>query len=194
MASATATIPGYIAGTWKIDPTHSDVAFSVRHMMVSKVRGRFATVDATIVTAEDPTLSSVTAEIDLSSISTANEQRDAHIKSADFFEVEKYPTMTYRSTSVTPDGDDWKVEGELTLHGVTKSVPLKLELNGFTKDPYGGTRVGFSATTEINRGDYGISISMPMDGGGVVIGEKISIQLEIEAFSKPPELVYRIAR
>jgi polyisoprenoid-binding protein YceI len=181
MASATATIPGYIAGTWKIDPTHSDVAFSVRHMMVSKVRGRFATVDATIVTAEDPTLSSVTAEIDLSSISTANEQRDAHIKSADFFEVEKYPTMTYRSTSVTPDGDDWKVEGELTLHGVTKSVPLKLELNGFTKDPYGGTRVGFSATTEINRGDYGISISMPMDGGGVVIGEKISIQLEIEA-------------
>jgi polyisoprenoid-binding protein YceI len=181
MASATATIPGYIAGTWKIDPTHSDVAFSVRHMMVSKVRGRFATVDATIVTAEDPTLSSVTAEIDLSSISTANEQRDGHIKSADFFEVEKYPTMTYRSTSVTPDGDDWKVEGELTLHGVTKSVPLKLELNGFTKDPYGGTRVGFSATTEINRGDYGISISMPMDGGGVVIGEKISIQLEIEA-------------
>jgi polyisoprenoid-binding protein YceI len=181
MTSTAATIPGYVLGTWKLDPTHSDVAFSVRHMMVSKVRGRFDTVDATIVTAEGPTQSSVTAEIDLTSINTQNAQRDGHIKSADFFEVETYPTMTYRSTSVKQDGSDWLVEGELSLHGVTKSVPLKLELNGFTKDPYGGTRAGFSATTEINRGDFGISISMPMDGGGVVVGEKISIQLEIEA-------------
>ena len=177
----TATIPGYKVGTWKVDATHSDVAFCVRHMMVSKVKGKFTTFDATIVTAENPTESSVTAEIDLSSINTSNEQRDGHIKSADFFDIEKYPTMTYRSTSLTADGSDWKLEGDLTLHGVTKSVPLELELNGFTADPYGGQRAGFSATGEINRKDFGIDISMPMDGGGVVVGDKITISLEIEA-------------
>jgi polyisoprenoid-binding protein YceI len=177
----TATIPGYKTGTWQVDATHSDVAFSVRHMMVSKVKGKFTTFSATIVTAENPTESSVTAEIDLSSINTSNEQRDGHIKSADFFDVETYPTMTYRSTSVTPDGGDWLLEGELTLHGVTKSVPLKLELNGFTADPYGGQRAGFSASGELNRKDFGIDISLPMDGGGVVVGDKITISLEIEA-------------
>jgi polyisoprenoid-binding protein YceI len=177
----TATIPGYKTGTWHVDASHSDVAFSVRHMMVSKVKGKFTTFSATIITAENPTDSSVTAEIDLTSINTSNEQRDGHIKSADFFDVETYPTMTYRSTSVAPDGGDWLVEGELSLHGVTKSVPLKLELNGFTADPYGGQRAGFSATAEINRKDFGIDISMPMDGGGVVVGDKISISLEVEA-------------
>ena len=177
----TATIAGYKTGTWKVDATHSDVAFSVRHMMVSKVKGKFTTFDATIVTAENPTDSSVTATIDLTSINTSNEQRDGHIKSADFFDVETYPTMTYRSTSVTADGGDWLLDGELSLHGVTKSVPLKLELNGFTADPYGGQRVGFSATGEINRKDFGIDIAMPMDGGGVVVGDKITISLEIEA-------------
>jgi polyisoprenoid-binding protein YceI len=177
----TATIPGYKVGTWKVDVTHSDVAFSVRHMMVSKVKGKFTTFDATIVTAENPTDSSVTAEIDLTSINTSNDQRDAHIKSADFFDVESFPKMTYRSTSLTADGSDWKLEGELTLHGVTKPVALALELNGFTADPYGGQRAGFSATGEINRKDFGIDISMPMDGGGVVVGDKISISLEVEA-------------
>lgn len=177
----TTTIPGYIVGTWDIDPAHSDVAFSVRHMMVSKVRGNFRTFTAQVITAENPAESSVTAEIDLASIDTANEQRDGHIKSADFFSVETFPTMTYRSTSVLPDGDDWRIEGELTLHGVTKTVPLKVELNGFTADPYGGQRAGFSATAEVNRKDFGIDISLPMDGGGVVVGDKISISLEIEA-------------
>jgi len=180
----TTTIPGYIVGTWDIDPAHSDVAFSVRHMMVSKVRGNFRTFSAQIITAENPADSSVTAEIDLASIDTANEQRDGHIKSADFFSVETFPTMTYRSTSVRPDGDDWRIEGELTLHGVTKTVPLRVELNGFTADPFGGQRAGFSATGEINRKDFGIDISLPMDGGGVVVGDKISISLEIEAVLK----------
>jgi polyisoprenoid-binding protein YceI len=179
--TSTTTIPGYVTGTWDADTTHSEVAFSVRHMMVSKVRGKFATFSAKIVTAENPTDSSVTAEIDLSSIDTGNEQRDGHLRSVDFFEVDKHQTMTYRSTSVTPDGSDWRVDGELTLHGVTKSVPLKLELNGFTADPYGGTRAGFSATGEISRGDFGIEFNMPMDGGGVVVGDKITIQLEVEA-------------
>ncbi|MCW2539243.1 MAG: uncharacterized protein JWN95_968 [Frankiales bacterium] len=177
----TTTIPGYITGTWAIDAAHSDVSFSVRHMMVSKVKGRFGTFSGAIVTAADPSVSSVSAEIELGSIDTNNAQRDDHIRSADFFEVEKYPTMTYQSTSVSNDGDDWIVEGNLTLKGVTKAVPLTLELNGFGPDPYGGTRAGFTAHAEISRSDFGVDISMPMDGGGVVVGDKITITLEIEA-------------
>ena len=179
--AASTTIPGYIAGSWVIDPVHSDVSFTVRHMMVSKVRGRFGAFTGSIVTAENPVESSVTAEIDVSSIDTNNSQRDDHIRSADFFEVEKFPPLTYKSTSVAAKGDDFLVQGELTLKGITKNVPLKLELNGFTADPYGGQRVGFSATTEISRKEFGVDIELPMDGGGVVVGDKIQISLEIEA-------------
>lgn len=177
----TAAIPGYQAGSWTIDAVHSDVSFTVRHMMVSKVRGTFREFSGQIVTAQDPTQSSVSAEISLGSIDTGNAQRDNHVRSADFFDVSNYPTMTYRSTSITPVDDGFRVNGELTLKGVTRSVPLALELNGFTPDPYGGTRVGFSATTQINRRDFGVDISMPMDGGGVVVGDRVSISLEIEA-------------
>jgi len=180
----TAPVPGYIAGEWDIDAVHSDVSFSVRHMMVSKVKGRFGTFSGTITTGEDPTTSSVTAEIDLTSVDTNNDQRDGHIKSADFFDVENNKTMTYASTSVSGSGDSWTIQGELTLKGVTKAVPLKLELNGFGPDPYGGTRAGFSASAEINRSDFGVDISLPLDGGGVVVGDKISISLEIEAVLK----------
>lgn len=181
MTLAATSIPGYLAGTWAIDPTHSDISFSVRHMMVSKVKGRFGSFSGVIVTAANPAESSATAEIDLSSIDTNNAQRDGHIRSADFFEVEKYPTMTFTSTSVQADGDDYLVTGDLNLKGVTKSVTLKVELNGIGPDAYGGTRAGFSATTEISRKEFGVDIDMPMDGGGVVIGDKISIALEIEA-------------
>ena len=182
MTSATTVqIPGYIAGTWDIDPTHSTVGFSVRHMMVSKVRGYFREFSGEIVTAEDPAQSSVTATIDLASIDTRQEQRDAHIRSADFFDVDNHPQMTFRSTAVRTDGADWFVEGDLTIKGTTQPVTLALELNGFGPDAYGGTRAGFSAKTEINRNDFGVDIKMPMDGGGVVVGDKISIELEIEA-------------
>jgi polyisoprenoid-binding protein YceI len=175
------TIPGYRTGTWQIDPVHTEVSFSVRHMMVSKVRGYFTEFEGAIVTAENPTDSSVTASITLNSIDTRNEQRDNHIRSADFFDVAQHPTMTYRSTSLSGNGENWTVDGELSLHGVTRRVPLSLELNGFTADPYGGQRAGFSATAEINRRDFGIDISMPMDGGGVVVGDKITINIEVEA-------------
>jgi polyisoprenoid-binding protein YceI len=175
------TVPGYLAGTWQIDPVHTEVSFSVRHMMVSKVRGYFTEFDGTIVTAENPTDSSVTASITLNSIDTRNEQRDNHIRSADFFDVAQHPTMTYRSTGLSGNGENWTVDGELSLHGVTRRVPLSLELNGFTTDPYGGQRAGFSASAEINRRDFGIDISMPMDGGGVVVGDKITITIEVEA-------------
>jgi polyisoprenoid-binding protein YceI len=174
-------IPGYLAGTWDIDPTHSTVGFSVRHMMVSKVRGYFRDFSGEILTAEDPAQSSVTATIALASIDTRQEQRDAHIRSADFFDVENHPTMTFRSTAVRADGADWFVDGELTIKGNTRPVTLELELNGFGPDAYGGTRAGFSAKTEINRNDFGVDIKMPMDGGGVVVGDKVTVELEIEA-------------
>ena len=174
-------IPGYVAGTWTIDPVHSEVGFSVRHMMVSKVRGKFTTFSGQLITGASPLDSSVTAEIDLSSINTGNEQRDGHIRSADFFEVETYPTMTYRSTGVREHGGDYVLDGDLTLKGVTRNVPLTLELNGFGPDPFGGTRAGFTATGEINRRDFNVSFSAPMETGGAVVADKISLHLEIEA-------------
>ena len=180
-ASTTTRIPGYVVGTWDIDAAHSTVGFSVRHMMVSKVRGYFREFSGVLVTAENPAASTVEATIDMDSIDTRQEQRDAHIRSADFFDVGNHTVMTFRSTEVRTDGADWTVVGDLTIKGITKPVKLELELNGFGPDAYGGTRAGFSAKTEINRNEFGVDIKMPMDGGGVVVGDKISIELEIEA-------------
>ncbi len=180
-ASSAVQIPGYVAGTWDIDATHSTVGFSVRHMMVSKVRGYFRTFSGVLVTAEDPAESTVEATIDMDSIDTRQEQRDAHIRSADFFDVGNHTVMTFRSTGVRADGADWVVTGDLTIKGITKGVELDLELNGFGPDAYGGYRAGFSAKTEISRKAFGVDIDMPMDGGGVVVGDKISVELEIEA-------------
>jgi polyisoprenoid-binding protein YceI len=176
-------IPGYVAGTWDIDPVHSEVAFTIRHMAVSKVRGRFDKFEGVIVTGEDPLSSSVTANIDATSINTNNEQRDGHIKSADFFEVESHPNWTFTSTGVKADGDDYLLNGDLTIRGVTKPVTLKLEINGVGPDAYGGTRAGFSAVGEINRNDYGVSFNGPIPGvpGGVILSDKATIHLEIEA-------------
>ncbi|HZE31965.1 MAG TPA: YceI family protein [Actinoallomurus sp.] len=181
VAPATVAIPDYLVGTWKADPVHSEIAFSVRHLMVSKVRGRFTGYDVTIVTGEDPRDSSVAATIDLASLATGDESRDEHLRSADYLEVEKYPTMSYRSTGIRRTDDGWVIDGELTLHGVTRQVPLAVEVNGFGPDPFGGQRAGFSATTRINRRDFGIDITVPMDDGGVVVGDKVSISLEIQA-------------
>ena len=180
-APAILAIPDYLAGIWKADPLHSEIAFSVRHLMVSKARGRFTSYDVTIVTSEDPLASTVAATIDLASIDTGFEPRDSHLRSADYFDVEQYPTMSYRSTGIGQTGNGWVIDGELTLHGVTRHVPLAVDVNGFGPDPFGGQRAGFSATAQINRRDFGIDLNMPMDGGGVVIGDKVSISLEIEA-------------
>jgi polyisoprenoid-binding protein YceI len=178
---ASELVPGYLPGTWTADPAHSEIAFSARHLMVTKVRGRFTTYDVTIVTAEDPRDSSVTATIDLASLETGYEPRDNHLRTADYLEVEKYPTMTYRSTGIRTSDDGWIIDGELTAHGVTRTVPLAVEVNGFTADPFGGQRAGFSATAQINRRDFGMTNTIPMDGGGVVVGDKVSISLEIQA-------------
>jgi polyisoprenoid-binding protein YceI len=180
-------IPGYIAGTWNVDPVHSEVSFVVRHMMVSKVRGRFDTFSGTITTAGDPLQSTVTATVDLSSVNTGAPDRDNHIRSADFFHVEQHPTMTFQSTGVRQDGDDFLLDGDITLRGITKPVTFKLEVNGFGPDAYGGTRAGFSATTEINRSDFGVSYNGPIPGGGVAVSEKVTIHLEIEGVLEKSE-------
>ena len=179
-------LPGYLAGTWDIDPVHSDVSFSVRHMMVSKVRGRFGSFHGQITTGEDHLASSVTATIDLSSVETGDENRDAHLRSPDFLDAEQHKAMSFHSTRVVPKDEGYLVEGELSLHGVTRPVTLDLEANGFGPDAFGGTRTGFSASTTINRRDFEINFQMPLEGGGVVIGDKIEIALEIAAVLQNP--------
>jgi polyisoprenoid-binding protein YceI len=188
MSSTAVEIPGYLAGTWAIDPVHSEVSFVVRHMMVSKVRGRFDTFEGTIVTAENPLESSVTAAVDLSSVNTGQEQRDAHIRSADFFEVEKHPLMTFASTGVRTEGDHFLLDGDLSIKGVTQPVTFKLEVNGFGPDAYGGTRAGFSATTEINRKEFGVNFDGPIPGvpGGVAVSDKVTVTLEAEGVLQQP--------
>lgn len=181
------SLPEIPAGTWKADPSHSDIGFTVRHLAVSRVRGLFETFDVTIDIAPNVLDSSVMAEIDLASIDTRDAQRDEHLRSTDFFSVEEHPTMTYRSTSVKADGSDYLVSGDLTIGDVTRSVDLDLEFNGVGPDPWGGTRIGFAATTEFSRKDFGIDFNIPLDGGGVVIGDKIRVSLEIEAVLQQDE-------
>jgi polyisoprenoid-binding protein YceI len=168
-------------GVWTADAAHSHVGFTVRHMVVSKVRGSFDTFDAKLTIADDPLQSTVEATIDLASINTGDEGRDGHVKGGDFFDIEQFPTMEFTSTGIRPNGSDYYLDGELTIKGVTKPVTLELEFNGVTKDPWGGTRAGFSASGEVNRGDYGISYNAALETGGVLIGEKLKIEIEIEA-------------
>ncbi|GHD15204.1 YceI family protein [Nocardiopsis kunsanensis] len=167
-------------GTWNIDATHSIVGFSVRHMMVSKVRGRFEKFDATLTVPEDPTRSSIEATIDSGSINTDNSDRDTHIRSADFFSVEEYPQFTFRSTGLEAKGEDFVLKGDLTIKGNTHPIELALEFNGATVDPYGLDRAGFAATTQISRKEFGVDIETPMDSGGVVVGDRITIQIDAE--------------
>ncbi|MDB5066692.1 MAG: YceI family protein [Chloroflexi bacterium] len=176
----TSGLSGLTAGTWTIDPIHSEVAFSVRHMMVGKVRGRFNSFSGEIVATEDGS-ATVNVSVDVASVDTQNAQRDEHLRAADFFETATHPQATFRSTGLRAHGGKSYVDGELTLHGVTRPVTLELEQGGVTKDPYGNMRAGFSATLEIARNDYGITIQMPLDGGGVVLGEKVRLAIEVEA-------------
>jgi len=171
-----------VPGKYELDPTHSHVGFSVRHLMVSSVRGRFASFRGTLTVAEDPSASSVVAEIDAASIDTGDPQRDAHLRSAEFLDVERYPTITYRSTAVRPDGGDrWRVEGELALHGVTRPVDLEVSFQGGVIDPQGAARVGFNARTEIIRDDFGLTWNQALETGGVAVGRKVTVELEVEA-------------
>ncbi len=170
------------AGTYSLDLAHSSVSFSVRHLMVSKTKGRFGDVSATITIAEDPLASSVEVEIDPSTVDTRDETRDGHLRSADFLDVENHPKITYRSTAVTAAGKDrWNVEGELTVRGVTVAVPMAVTFEGGAIDPWGGARIGFEAHTELDREAFGLTWNQALEAGGVLVGKIVKIDIEAEA-------------
>jgi polyisoprenoid-binding protein YceI len=175
------------ADTWQIDPMHTSVEFTVRHMMISNVKGTFQKTTGTVtIDGNDPTTAKIDATIDASSINTRVERRDADLKSPDFLDVAKYPTITFKSTKVEAAGEGkWKVTGDLTLHGVTKPVVLDVEGTGTPiKDPFGNTRAGASATTKINRKDFGVAYNKALEAGGVVVGDEVSITIDVEAIKK----------
>jgi polyisoprenoid-binding protein YceI len=184
MSTATRTAEGTVlpaAGAWTIDTSHSQLEFVVRHLVVGKTRGRFSSWSGSVVIADDPTASSVTLEIDAASIDTRDESRDAHLKNADFLDVERYPTLRFTSNEVKGSGRDWTVRGDLTIKDVTRPVVLELELEGVVeKDPWGNARAAYSGSTEINREDFGLTWNVALEGGGVLVGKTITINFEVE--------------
>jgi polyisoprenoid-binding protein YceI len=180
MTEITETHPAYVAGTWKLDPTHSEITFSVRHLAISKVRGSFEKFDVTIVTAPDPKDTTIEATVDVASVNTNQKDRDNHLRTSDFFLVEEYPTFTFTSTKFTPKGDDFTVEGDLTLRGVTKPVILKGEFGGIVVDGYGQTKAGATATTTINRTDFGVNWNAALEAGGFTLGNDVTITIDIQ--------------
>ncbi len=169
-------------GTYVLDPSHTNLGFQARHMAVSKVRGSFPKFEGTLVLAENPEDSEVNVTIDATSVDTRDENRDNHLRTNDFFDVENHPTWTFTSTSIKTEGPtEWKVEGDLTIRGVTKSVTLDATLEGVVQDPYGNHRVGFSAKTSINREDFGVAFGAVMEAGGLVVGKKVDIDIDAEA-------------
>jgi polyisoprenoid-binding protein YceI len=163
-------------GIWNVDASHSEVGFVARHLMVSKVRGQFKDFSAVVTVAQPFELSTVEATVQLASIDTNSTDRDTHLKSGDFFDVQNNPTMTFRSTKVS----DTTLEGELTIKGTTRPVTFDLEFGGVSADPWGGTRAGFEATAEINRKDFDLSWNVAVEGGGVLVGEKVKITLDVQ--------------
>jgi len=186
MSTVTQILPA--TGTWNIDASHSEVGFSVRHLGISKTRGRFGAFTGTLkIDAENPSNSSVEVEIDAASIDTKDAGRDEHLRSADFFDVEQFPTLTFRSTAVRGEGSDWVVEGDLTIRGVTRPVVLETELVGLQRDPWGNDRVGFAATAEVNREEFGLTWNAALETGGVLVGKTVKIHLDVEAIKASEE-------
>ena len=182
MTETTAvSIPGYKAGTWTIDPTHSEVGCSIRHIMISQVKGSFEKFDATFVTGENPLDSSVTATAQVASINTNEANRDGHLRTGDFFDAETYPTIAFVSTGVRQVKGDFLVDGDLTIKGVTKPVTFDFEFGGFGTDPYGNYKAGATAKTEVTRTDFGLSYNAALETGGVLLGEKVTITIELQA-------------
>jgi len=164
------------AGVWNVDASHSEVGFTARHLMVSKVRGQFKEFGAVVQVAQPFELSTVEATVQMASIDTNSADRDTHLKSTDFFDVENNPIMTFKSTKLS----DTTLEGLLTVKGITRPVSFDLDFGGVSADPWGGTRAGFEATTEISRKDFGLSWNVAVEGGGVLVGEKIKIILDVQ--------------
>ncbi len=175
------------ASTWQLDPSHTRVEFAVRHLMVSTVRGSFSKVSGVVhVDDADPSRSRIEATIDAASIDTGNEKRDAHLRTPDFLDVERYPTITFRSTAAEKTATGWKVTGDLTLHGVTKPVVLDVGPTAPIKDPWGNTRAGAEATTTVRRSDFGITWNKALEAGGVTVGDEVRVTIDVEATRTAP--------
>jgi polyisoprenoid-binding protein YceI len=180
-------LPNYTAGTWTLDTVHSYVGFTIKHMMVSKVRGRFTSFTAGFTTAENPLESTVSATIDAGSIDTHNSMRDDHIRSADFFDATNHPNITFASTGIRYEDGEILIDGDLTIRGTTKPVTLALTDPGFGPGPQGGMKAGFSAAVEVDRHDFGVSYNGPIPGGGVALGDKVQITIDVEADLQEPK-------
>lgn len=184
-AEADAQLPR--PGTWYIDPAHSSITFTVRHLL-TKVRGSFKEFAGTLNLGERPADAVVDVTIQVASIDTGQDYRDTHLRSDDFFSSETYPTATFRSLAVTPDGDDWRLTGELTIRDVTRPVDLKVEYLGILVNPLGGDqRASFSATTELNREDFGLTWNQAVEGGKLLVGKKVTLEIDVEATDAPPQ-------
>jgi len=182
MTTGTDIHPDYIAGTWKLDPYHSELSFSVKHLMISKVKGTFGTFDVTIVTAEDPRETTIEATVDVASVNTGVEPRDEHLRTSDFFLVEEHPTMTFTSTGFDGDvtGGEFTVTGNLSLRGVTQPVTLTGEFGGIMDDGQGNVKAGATVTGKINRHDFGVSWNNALEGGGVTLGDTVTITADLQ--------------
>jgi polyisoprenoid-binding protein YceI len=178
--STTIDVPGYKAGTWVLDPSHSEVTFSVRHMMISKVRGTFGMKSATLIAPENPLDAKVEASVDVASVDTKDEGRDNHLRSADFFDAENHPTMEFRSTGARVEGGEFLIDGDLTIRGITKPVTFDFEFGGFGTDPWGNYKAGATAKTVVNREDFGLTWNAALETGGVLVGKDVTITLDLQ--------------
>jgi len=186
--ATTRTVDGVeipVPGTYALDGSHSHVGFAVRHLMVSKVRGQFARFSGTVTIAEDPAQSSVEVDVDLDSVDTKDDKRDAHLRSADFFHTEQNQKMTFRSTNVRHGkGDQWTVTGDLTIGDVTRPIELDVTYEGAATSPWGATSIGFSASGKLNREDFGLNWNQALETGGVMLGKDVTLEIEAEAIAQ----------
>lgn len=175
----SATVP--VAGTWEIDPSHSDLRITARHLMVTKVRGTFGEITGTIVVAEVPTDSTVEVIAKSATVSTGSADRDGHILSPDFLDAESFPLITFTSTDLVPSGDDWRLTGDLTIRGTTKSVTFDMTFEGVADDPFGNTKAAFTANGSVDREDWGLTWNVPLEGGGVLVSKKLQVEFDVQA-------------
>ncbi|ADD42141.1 YceI family protein [Stackebrandtia nassauensis] len=185
----TTAIDPTLSGTYVVDPTHSRFGFVARHAMVTKVRGSFPEFEATgFLNTDDPTSSTAEVTLQVASVDTGNEQRDGHLRTNDFFDAPNHPQITFRSTSVEDRGDnEYRLNGDLTIKGVTKPISVDLEYTGTALDPYGNRRIGLEGTATLNRRDFGVNFQAALETGGVLVSDKINLEFDISAIQQKPE-------
>ena len=185
MALTADSVTGYTAGTWVLDPDHSEVTFSIRHLAISKVKGNFEKFDVTVVTGDNPEESKITASIDVSSINTGSPKRDGHLRTNDFFAIDEYPTIDFVSSVIRHEGEDVFIDGDITIRGVTKKATFTGEFGGIVVSGYGQTVAGGSFTTKINRHDFGVSWNTAVESVGVMLGDEVTINIEAQVILQP---------